>query len=179
MSGAIRDNDGNYKEVEDDVFTDVNCKRKKKEVSQGTVTQTISGITQSLQPSYQHFIGNTPGSLDKDTMEKVLKELARPIFEEKGLEGTLDIEDCNCLTKEPGSRTRVWRVLVPDKHQEIMKDDRLYPTGWYHRTFEGNFRPPLTPEERAEKEAKRAARMNNDKTVGALLRQLAGPLNRH
>ena len=60
-----------------------------------------------------------------------------------------------------------------------MKDDRLYPTGWYHRTFEGNFRPPLTPEERAEKEAKRAARMNNDKTVGALLRQLAGPLNRH
>ena len=160
LSGAIRDNHGNTKEVEDDVFTDVNRKRKKKEVSQGTATQTISGISQSLQPSYQHFIGNTPGSMEKDTMEKVLKELARPIFEEKGLEGTLEIEDCNCLTKEPNSRTRVWRVLVPDKHQEIMKDDRLYPTGWYHRTFEGNFRPSLTPEKIAEIEAKRAARIN-------------------
>ena len=57
-----------------------------------------------------------------------------------------------------------------------------------------NFRPPLTPEKKAEIEAKKAARimimimmmimimimiMNNDKTVGALLRQLAGPLNRH
>ena len=110
-------------------------------------------------------------------MEKVLKELARPIFDEKGLDGTLEIEDCNCLTKEPNSRTRVWRILVPDKHKEIMKDDRLYPTGWHHRTFEGNFRPPLTPEQRAEKEAKRAARLNNDKTVGALLRHLAGPIN--
>ena len=40
--------------------------------------------------------------------------------------------------------------------------------------FEGNFRPPLSPEQRAEREAKRLARQQNDNRVGALLRQLAG-----
>ena len=65
--------------------------------------------------------------------------------------------------------------MVPDRFKEIMQDDRIYPTGWHHRVFEGNFRPPLSPQERAERESKRLARRNNDRTMEALLRQLAGP----
>ena len=40
--------------------------------------------------------------------------------------------------------------------------------------FKGHYRPPLTSQERAEKEAKRLARQQNDNRVEALLRQLAG-----
>ena len=34
----------------------------------------------------------------------------------------------------------------------------MYPSGWHYREFEGNFRPPLSPQEWAEKDAKRSAR---------------------
>ena len=109
----------------------------------------------------------------------MFKELAKPILEEKGIEGPMIIEQCNLLTKEQNTRTRVWRVVVPHKFKEIMTDDRMYPTGWHHREFEGQYRPPLTPEERAEKEAKRLARQQNDSRVEALLRQLAGSPSQH
>ena len=65
--------------------------------------------------------------------------------------------------------------VVPDKHKDVLKDDRLYPTGWHHREFEGHYRPPLTPKERAAKEAKRQARRQNDTRLESLLRHLAGP----
>ena len=65
--------------------------------------------------------------------------------------------------------------MVPDKHKDVLKDDRLYPTGWHHREFEGHYRPPLTPEERAAKEAKRQTRRQNDNRLESLLRHLAGP----
>ena len=84
------------------------------------------------------------------------------------------IEQCNSLTKEENTRTRVWRVVVPDKFKEVMQGDRMYPSGWHHREFEGHYRPPLTAEQRAEKEAKRAARKQNDSRLDNLLRQLAG-----
>ena len=104
----------------------------------------------------------------------VFKELAANIMQEKGMEGALEIEDCNLLTKEQNTRTRVWRVVVPHKYKEVLQDDRLYPTGWHHREFEGHYRPPLSPQERAEKDAKRAARQQNDSRLSDLLRQLAG-----
>ena len=107
-------------------------------------------------------------------MEVVLKELAVTVMEDKEMSGSLEIEQCNLLTREENTRTRVWRVVVPHKYKEIMQDDRLYPSGWHHREFEGNFRPPLSPEQRAERDAKRHARQQNDTRVGALLRQLAG-----
>ena len=149
-------------------------KKKKKSVSKGTATQAVQGVEVSLQPSYQHFVGNTPGNMEKETLELVLKELAVNVIEEKGLTGPLEIEQCNLLTKEQNTRTRVWRVMVPHKFREVMQDDRMYPSGWHHREFEGNFRPPLSPQERAERDAKRTARKNNDNTVETLLRQLAG-----
>ena len=65
-------------------------------------------------------------------------------------------------------------MLVPHKFKEVMQDDRMYPSGWHHREFEGNYRPPLSPEQRAERDAKRVTRRNNDNTVEVLLRQLAG-----
>ena len=68
---------------------------------------------------------------------------------------------------------------LPHKFKEIMSDDRMYPTGWHHREFEGQYRPPLTPEERAAKEAKRLARQENDNRLEALLRQLAGSPSQH
>ena len=112
--------------------------------------------------------------MEKDTLELVLKELAKPILEEKGSNEPLQIEQCNLLTKEDNTRTRVWRVVVPDRQKEVLQDDRLYPSGWRHREFEGHYRPPLSPEERAEKEAKRLARRQNDDRLGILLRHLAG-----
>ena len=157
------------------VFTQVNRKKKKKEVSTGTATlQSIQGVDMPLQASHQHFVGNTPGNMEKETLELVLKELAVTVMEEKGLEGSLEIEQCNLLTKEENTRTRVWRVVVPHKYKEVMKDDRMYPSGWHHREFEGNFRPPLSPQERAERDAKRTARKQNDSRLDVLLRQLAG-----
>ena len=173
VSGAARDQDGNN--LTDEVFKEVNRKKKKKEISTGTATlQSIPGVQVPLQPSYQHFVGNTPGSMDRNTLELVFKELAVNIMQEKGMEGALEIEDCNLLTKEQNTRTRVWRVVVPHKYKEVLQDDRLYPTGWHHREFEGHYRPPLSPQERAEKDAKRAARQQNDSRLSDLLRQLAG-----
>ena len=145
VSGAIRDKDGNTEDLNEDVFTDVVRKKKRKEVSMGKATlNSIPGVSLPLQASYQHFVGNTPGNMGKDTLETVLRELSSEVMREKGLEGTLEIEECNLLTKEENTRTRVWRVVVPNKHKEILKDDRIYPSGWHHREFEGNFRPPLT-----------------------------------
>ena len=96
------------------------------------------------------------------------------VLKEKGIEGDLEIEVCNLLTREQNTRTRVWRVVVPDKYKEVLKDDRIYPSGWHHREFEGNYRPPLTPEQRADRDAKRAARKQNDDRLAGLLRHLAG-----
>ena len=157
VSGAVRDTHGNAVEAADEVFTEVGNRRKKrKELCTGKANLgQIPGVEIPLQAAYQHFVGNTPGNMEKDTMELVFKELAKPILEEKGIEGPMIIEQCNLLTKEQNTRTRVWRVVVPHKFKEIMSDDRMYPTGWHHREFEGQYRPPLTPEERAAKEAKK------------------------
>ena len=105
----------------------------------------------------------------------VFKELAVTVMQEKCLEGPLEIEQCNLLTKEENTRTRVWRVVVPHKYKAVMQDDRMYPSGWHHREFEGHYRPPLSAEERAEKEAKRNARKQKDNRLAVLLRQLSGP----
>ena len=108
----------------------------------------------------------------------MLKELASKVMDEKAIEGPLMIEQCNLLTKGENTRTRVWRVQVPHKFKEVMQDDRIYPSGWHHREFEGNFRPPLTEEERATRQAKRATRQQNDNALEGLLRQLAGSSQR-
>ena len=63
---------------------------------------------------------------------------------------------------------------MANKYKAVMQDDRMYPSGWHHREFQGHYRPPLTPEKRAELEAKRAARRQNDTRLETLLRQLAG-----
>ena len=177
ISGVPRDSSGNIDDKSEEVFTEVtNKKRKKKEVSTGTATlQSIPGVNIPLQASYQHFVGNTPGTMGEDTLKVVFKELAVQIMEEKGLEGSLEIEECNLLTREQNTRTRVWRIVVPYKYKEVMQDDRLYPTGWHHREFEGHYRPPLSAQERAEKDAKRTARQQNDARLSVLLRHLAGP----
>ena len=106
----------------------------------------IPGVEVSLQPSYQNYVGNTPGHMEQGTLELFLKDLAKPIMAEKELEGDLVIEQCNLVTKGQNSRTRVWRVVVPDHHMDILKDDRMNPSGWHHREFEGHFRPALSPE---------------------------------
>jgi hypothetical protein len=135
-------------------------------VSTGKATlEAIPGVDIPLQASYQHFVGNTPGNMEQETMELVFKELAVAVMEEKGIQGPLQIEQCNSLTKEQNTRTRVWRVVVPHKYKEVMQDDRMYPSGWHHREFEGHYRPPLTPQQRAEKDAKRLARQQNDNRV--------------
>ena len=123
VTGEPRDHTGNT--VVEEPFIEVNNRiKKKKEVSKGTATlDSIAGVTVALQPSYQHFVGNTPGNMEKDTMELVFKELAVPVMEEKGLQGPLVIEQCNLLTKEENARTRVWRVVVPDKFKDIRQDD--------------------------------------------------------
>ena len=50
----------------------------------------------------------------------------------------------------------------------------MYPSGWHHREFEGHYRPPLSPQQRAERDAKKLARQQNDTRVQALMRSLAG-----
>ena len=176
VSGEPKDSFGNTLDMAEEVFTEVqNRKKKKKEISTGTATlQSIPGVIGPLKPSYQHFVGNTPGNMGKETLELVFKELALSVLADKGIEGPLEIEQCNLLTKEENTRTRVWRVVVPNKFKAIMQDDRMYPSGWHHREFEGHYRPPLSAEKRAELEAKRAARRQNDSRLETLLRQLAG-----
>ena len=125
VSGAERDQAGNVTEKAEEVFTEVSRKKKKKELSTGTADlQSIPGVEVPLQASYQHFVANTPGNMDKDTLEKVFKELSKSVMAEKGIDGELQIEDCNLLTKEENTRTRVWRVLVPNKFRVVMQDDR-------------------------------------------------------
>ena len=173
-TGEPRDQVGNT--VDEEVCTEVNNrKKKKKEVSKGTATlESIPGVAVPLQPAYQHFVGNTPGNMEKETLELVFKELAVSVMNEQGLEGTLEIEQVNLMTKEENARTRVWRVVVPDKYRAVMQDDRMYPSGWHHREFEGHYRPPLSPQERTEREAKKNARRQNDNRLDVLLRNLAG-----
>ena len=113
--------------------------------------------------------------MEKETLELVLKELAVTVMRDLGLDGPLEVQECNSMTKEQNTRTRVWRVVVPHKHRSVMQDDRMYPTGWHHREFEGHYRPPLSTQERAEKDAKRTARQQNDTRMQFLLRQMAGP----
>ena len=98
---------------------------------------------------------NIRGSRTRDPYNNKLYQRPRP----------LEIEECNLLTREQNTKTRVWRVVVPDTFNAVMKDDRMYPTGWHHREFEGHYRPPLSPQERADREAKRAARQQNDNKV--------------
>ena len=144
-------------------------------MSTGKATlEGILGVNIPLQASYQNCVANTPGNMEKETLELVFKELAVTVMEDKGIQGALEIEQCNLMTKEQNTRTRVWRVVVPHKYKEVMQDDRLYPSGWHHREFEGHYRPPLSPEQRAEKEAKRLARQQNDTRVAALMRHLGG-----
>ena len=173
-TGEPRDQVGNT--VDEEVCTEVNNrKKKKKEVSKGTATlESIPGVAVPLQPAYQHFVRNTPGNMEKETLELVFKELAVSVMNEQGLEGTLEIEQVNLMTKEENARTRVWRVVVPDKYRAVMQDDRMYPSGWHHREFEGHYRPPLSPQERTEREAKKNARRQNDNRLDVLLRNLAG-----
>jgi hypothetical protein len=176
ISGAPRDSSGNTLEMAEEVFTEVNHKKKKKkEISTGTATlESIPWVQVPLQASYQHFVANTPGNMEKETLELVFKELAVTVMQEKCLEGPLEIEQCNLLTKEENTRTRVWRMVVPHKYKAVMQDDRMYPSGWHHREFKGHY-TPLSAEERAEKEAKRNARKQNDNRLAVLLRQLSGP----
>ena len=166
----------NSRQNDNDGFRVVGTRRKKtrKEFSTGTSNVRIEGVDGPLQPSHQHFVGNTPGSMSEDTLVKVLKELAAPLMAQEGIEGTLEVEQCNLLTIEENFRTRVWRVVVPHKYSAILKDDRMYPTGWRHREFEGQYRPPLTPEQRAERDSRRKARRDNDGRLDTFLRQLAG-----
>ena len=44
--------------------------------------------------------------------------------------------------------------------------------GWKHREFEGHYRPPLTPQQREERDAKRLALQQNDLRVLSMLAQL-------
>ena len=72
-------------------FSDVNRKKKKKDLSTGTATlQTVQGVNMHLQAAYQHFVSNTPGNMEKETLELVFKELAKTVMEDLEIEGSLE-----------------------------------------------------------------------------------------
>ena len=71
VSGAPRDSQGNtLEEGSEDVFTTVkNRKKRRKDLASGKATPAvIPGVDIPLQPSYQHFVSNTPGNMEKDTL---------------------------------------------------------------------------------------------------------------
>ena len=51
-------------------------------------------------------MGNTPGNMEKEALELVLKELAVSVMAEKQIDGPLVIEQCNLLSgKRPTKLT--------------------------------------------------------------------------
>ena len=105
-----------------------------------------------LQPSLQYYIGNTPGRATEEVIKKVLEKCAVPLLDGKG---PLIIEGVHCLTKDPGPRTKCWRVVVPPEFKDVMENSQLYPEAWRFREFVGVFRS-------SPRNAKKLRRNDND-----------------
>ena len=112
-------------------------KKAPRKVQYGTGQVTAGGASGEAAP-YEVWIGNTHPASTPEIVREVLVECGRRM-EGGGLEEELTILEVECLTrprddgKEP--HTKQWRVKVPNRFREHMKQPAAYQVGWSSRRF--------------------------------------------
>ena len=137
-SGGGGNNDGNS-------YRDVTRRRRPRQGVQGTSKVVIKEAA-AIAPVEFH-IGNTHVDSDADTVKRVLKLVASALPAEMALDGELEVEVVECLTKEKEGYKpwcKNWRVRVPQKHKQHMMRPEALPEGWTSRRFYPA-RPPRPP----------------------------------
>ena len=136
--GGGGNNDGNS-------YRDVTRRRRPRQGVQGTSKVVIKEAA-AIAPVEFH-IGNTHVDSDADTVKRVLKLVASALPAEMALDGELEVEVVECLTKEKEGYKpwcKNWRVRVPQKHKQHMMRPEALPEGWTSRRF-FPARPPRPP----------------------------------
>ena len=126
-------------------YRDVTRRRRPKQGVQGTSKVVIKEAA-AIAPVEFH-IGNTHVDSDADTVKRVLKLVASALPAEMALDGELEVEVVECLTKEKEGYKpwcKNWRVRVPQKHKQHMMRPEALPEGWTSRRFYPA-RPPRPP----------------------------------
>ena len=117
-------------------YRDVTRRRRHRQGVQGTSKVVIKEAA-AIAPVEFH-IGNTHVDSDGDTVKRVLKLVANALPAEMALDGDLEVEVVECLTKEKEGYKpwcKNWRVRVPQKHKEHMMRPEALPEGWTSRRF--------------------------------------------
>ena len=134
----IIDQGGNMEEEEPfQVVAKKKWKKAPRKVQYGTGQVTAGGASGEAAP-YEIWIGNTHPGSTPEIVREVLVECGRRM-EGGGLEEELTILEVECLTKarddgkEP--HTKQWRVKVPNRFREHMKQPAAYQVGWSSRRF--------------------------------------------
>ena len=129
VGGGENNPDGN-------TYRDVVRRRRHRQGVQGTSKVVIKEAA-AIAPVEFH-IGNTHVDSDGDTVKRVLKLVASALPAEMALDGELEVEVVECLTKEKEGYKpwcKNWRVRVPQKHKQHMMRPEALPEGWTSRRF--------------------------------------------
>ena len=102
-------------------------KQEKPKVSTGSAKG--EGLLDLAGPA-EFWIGNTRADTEPEKVLQVLHQAADNL----GIEN-FSVEKAICLTKGDHVRTRSWKVIVPARLKEHMKNPELYPAGWTFRVF--------------------------------------------
>jgi hypothetical protein len=112
-------------------------KKAPRKVQYGTGQVTAGGASGEAAP-YEVWIGNTHPASTPDIIKEVLVECGRRM-EGDGLQEELSILEVECLTKPrddgKAPHTKQWRVKVPNRFREHMKQPGAYQVGWSSRRF--------------------------------------------
>ena len=129
VGGGENNPDGNS-------YRDVTRRRRHRQGVQGTSKVVIKEAA-AIAP-VEFYIGNTHVDSDGDTVKRVLKLVASALPAEMALDGELEVEVVECLTKEKEGYKpwcKNWRVRVPQKHKQHMMRPEALPEGWTSRRF--------------------------------------------
>ena len=78
------------------------------------------------------FIGNTNPRSVKENIAKVIIQCAR---ETNGSILKEDEIEVFCMTKVENPRTKCWKITVPNKWRNTLRDEGFWPMGWSHRPW--------------------------------------------
>ena len=135
-SGTAPGANGGGNNPDGNTYRDVVRRRRHRQGVQGTSKVVIKEAA-AIAP-VEFYIGNTHVDSDGDTVKRVLKLVASALPAEMALDGELEVEVVECLTKEKEGYKpwcKNWRVRVPQKHKEHMMRPEALPEGWTSRRF--------------------------------------------
>ena len=135
-SGTAPGANGGGNNPDGNTYRDVVRRRRHRQGVQGTSKVVIKEAA-AIAPVEFH-IGNTHVDSDGDTVKRVLKLVANALPAEMALDGELEVEVVECLTKEKEGYKpwcKNWRVRVPQKHKQHMMRPEALPEGWTSRRF--------------------------------------------